>query len=213
MRKNIKNGYTLIEVLIVISIIGLITYLLTINISAARMKSRDAMRISDLDDFSGALALYYDQYRLYPCGDSFIETGAYPMFVDADVSCPFLDGMDDGVDCGIDSHEESAAYLSYCPNTQPLLLKRGIYSNNLYSNYNRREPLKKANVWYYYTALPSRKSYTIRVKLENNNDKMANDGGLCKCFYEVGPGKNDIKLLSPYSAPNKDDVKCKGPCP
>ncbi len=65
------RGFTLIELLVVIAIIGLLSAVVFASLSTARMKSRDARRISDLDQIKTALELYYDDHGYYPpsaCG-------------------------------------------------------------------------------------------------------------------------------------------------
>ena len=63
--KKIK-GFTLLELLVVIAIIGLLSTLAVVALGNARMKARDAKRISDLKQVSAALELYYDDNGHYP---------------------------------------------------------------------------------------------------------------------------------------------------
>lgn len=53
-----KNGFTLIEILVVIAIIGMILALAMPNFFAARQRARDAARKSDLKQIQKALELY-----------------------------------------------------------------------------------------------------------------------------------------------------------
>ena len=64
MRK--QRGFTLIELLVVIAIIGLLSTLAVVALNNARMKSRDAKRISDVKQVQTALELYYNDANLYP---------------------------------------------------------------------------------------------------------------------------------------------------
>jgi len=59
MKKNTK-GFTLIELLVVIAIIGLLATLSVVALSSARVKSRDARRVSDIKQIQTALELYAD---------------------------------------------------------------------------------------------------------------------------------------------------------
>ena len=56
MRK--QRGFTLIELLVVIAIIGLLSTLAVVALNNARMKSRDAKRVSDVKQIQTALELY-----------------------------------------------------------------------------------------------------------------------------------------------------------
>src|SRR5690348_6674967 len=66
MNETKNQGYTLLEILVVISIIGLLTATILVAVSSARSKSRDAVRISDMEQISRALDLYYDKHGNYP---------------------------------------------------------------------------------------------------------------------------------------------------
>lgn len=64
MRK--QKGFTLIELLVVIAIIGLLSTLAVVALNNARMKSRDAKRVSDIKQIQTALELYYNDANAYP---------------------------------------------------------------------------------------------------------------------------------------------------
>lgn len=64
--KNHKHGFTLIELMVVISIIGLMASVVLAAMSSARTKARDTQRIRDLQEISKAIELYYDKYGYYP---------------------------------------------------------------------------------------------------------------------------------------------------
>lgn len=66
-----KTGFTLIEVMVVISIISILTAVLYVNFSAARENSRDSVRQTDLKQLQLAVELYKAQNGEYPasgCG-------------------------------------------------------------------------------------------------------------------------------------------------
>src|SRR3989338_2064891 len=60
MKKNRKNGFTLLELLIVIAIIAILSVALVIVLNPAETlkKARDAQRISDLSTLKTAIGLY-----------------------------------------------------------------------------------------------------------------------------------------------------------
>lgn len=66
-----RSGFTLIEILVVIAIIGIILSILTVNFNEARKKSRDKARQSDLKSLQLAIESYRAQNGEYPaagCG-------------------------------------------------------------------------------------------------------------------------------------------------
>jgi prepilin-type N-terminal cleavage/methylation domain-containing protein len=67
--KNFKKrqlGFTLIELLVVIAIIGLLASVILIATTNARIKARDAKRISDIDVIAKGLELYFNLCASYP---------------------------------------------------------------------------------------------------------------------------------------------------
>lgn len=64
-KKN-KKGFTLVELLVVISIIGILSSLATVSVNIARVRARDAKRKADISQVRLALYLYYDDNLEYP---------------------------------------------------------------------------------------------------------------------------------------------------
>lgn len=65
-RSSKQAGFTLIELLVVIAIIGLLSTLAVVALNNARLKSRDAKRVSDVKQIQTALELYYNDANAYP---------------------------------------------------------------------------------------------------------------------------------------------------
>lgn len=61
-----RAGFTLVELLVVISIIGLLSSIVLTSVNSARAKARDARRITDLKQLQTAIELYYDANNQYP---------------------------------------------------------------------------------------------------------------------------------------------------
>lgn len=66
-----NKGFTLLELLVVIGIIGILVAIGTVSYSSAQMKSRDSRRRTDIESISKALEQYYaDNNGVYPTGES-----------------------------------------------------------------------------------------------------------------------------------------------
>ena len=65
-----KRGFTLVELLVVISIIGILATLVMANLNSARSRARDAQRKSDVRSIATALRLYFNDKGYYPSSNS-----------------------------------------------------------------------------------------------------------------------------------------------
>lgn len=68
MSKNIKNGFTLVEMVLVTVIIGIVAGIVIniIDIPRVQARSRDSKRIGDMKRIQTALELYFADNRVYP---------------------------------------------------------------------------------------------------------------------------------------------------
>ncbi|MCX6780774.1 MAG: type II secretion system protein [Candidatus Magasanikbacteria bacterium] len=67
MKKNFQpNGFTILELLIVLGVIGLLILFGSILLGTARERARDATRLSDLDITRRALEDYFHSNNRYP---------------------------------------------------------------------------------------------------------------------------------------------------
>lgn len=61
-----SHGFTIIELLVVITIIGTLASISLNTLNTARVKARDAKRKADLRSIATALEFYYDDHGYYP---------------------------------------------------------------------------------------------------------------------------------------------------
>lgn len=79
-----QKGFTLIELLVVIAIIGILTALITVNLTGLQQRGRDADRKGDLEKIRTALERYYGDLNEYPDSITFgsaLSTGSPPSVV------------------------------------------------------------------------------------------------------------------------------------
>lgn len=67
----VKKGFTLVELLVVISIIGVLAAIGLGSFTTAQMRGRDAQRKSDLKQISHSLEIYYSDHGSYPASITF----------------------------------------------------------------------------------------------------------------------------------------------
>ena len=65
-KNNNQKGFTLLELLVVIGIIGLLASVIVVNLTAARKKARDTKRIADVRNIQTAAESYYAKNGFYP---------------------------------------------------------------------------------------------------------------------------------------------------
>ncbi|MBI5733334.1 MAG: prepilin-type N-terminal cleavage/methylation domain-containing protein [Candidatus Kerfeldbacteria bacterium] len=71
------TGFTLVELLVVISIIALLSTLAIVALNSARQKSRDAKRVADIKQIQTGLEMYLDgtTTKVYPTAATAITLG------------------------------------------------------------------------------------------------------------------------------------------
>lgn len=67
--KSNRKGFTLIEILIVVAIIGILASIALVGLGGAREKARDSKRIAEIRQVQSALELYFTRCNIYP-GDA-----------------------------------------------------------------------------------------------------------------------------------------------
>lgn len=76
LHKRMQAGFTIIELLIVIAIIGILATLVLTNFQGAQAKGRDTTRKSDINSLYQKLEEYYNENGGYP--DGALSTALFP---------------------------------------------------------------------------------------------------------------------------------------
>ncbi|MBI2593520.1 prepilin-type N-terminal cleavage/methylation domain-containing protein [Candidatus Daviesbacteria bacterium] len=74
------RGFTLIELMITISIIAIISAIGLASYSQAQKLARDAKRKQDLRQVATALELYHQKNKRFPCTDGWVQSSDSPPF-------------------------------------------------------------------------------------------------------------------------------------
>lgn len=138
-----QNGFTLLEILVVVAIIALIGVFAAVAVNAARSKQRDATRIANVRQMQSALEDYFNETNSYPIGE-FIPLGDA-----AQSACLSLGGF--RADCSA----ESAVFLRFVPPT---------YGDGLDGLVACGDPARDA---FCYTQREQGDGYVIHFELEN----------------------------------------------
>jgi len=84
--ERIRNGFSLIELLVVVSIMGVLSTVLTANFMGMRERARDSQKIQDLSAMKSALRMYYNDFQHYPVGGGLDRSCFRCLSQDADFS-------------------------------------------------------------------------------------------------------------------------------
>jgi len=94
--KKREGGFTLIEIIVVVAIIGVIASVVLTTLNSSRAKTRDAKAKTELTQVRNALALYYSQNGTMPSPISVPVSPEGPAFLDVAsqlVTAGFLSGI------------------------------------------------------------------------------------------------------------------------
>jgi general secretion pathway protein G len=75
-RHSASRGFSLIELLIVVAIIGLVSAIAVPNLLNAIQRGRQARTVGDVRTISNALGMYLQDFMLYPIASSWVTFGS-----------------------------------------------------------------------------------------------------------------------------------------
>lgn len=154
-----KKGFTLVEILVVVGIVGLLGVLATVALTSARVRARDAKRLSDVVRTQMALELYFNDHNSYPVLAESTALGA------SGTACLSSDGFVPTCDATSES-----VYLARVPTTPETGLK---------------EMVQCSGVSDAYCYVGNASAYRIQFELETDNPEAKLVKGV-NCASESG---------------------------
>lgn len=155
-----KKGFTLLELLMVIMIIGILATVVVVNLTVSQKKARDSKRVADLQSIQSAVEMYRQTSGKLPGGTaSYYQSNYNPNWTLHKESQTAPDTADDDK-FAIDL----AAYLSSLP-IDPKNGKESI------------QPWTQDTTGLAYRYQQNGSKYKLDAGMETREDLVANDGG------------------------------------
>jgi prepilin-type N-terminal cleavage/methylation domain-containing protein len=149
MIKNERQGFTLIEILIVVAIIAILASVVLVGLGPTQQSGRDARRLSDLHEIQNALELFYN------------KCGFYPGSVDASGKC-------------VTTLPAGAAYPSGAASSQygGVAVNLAAGTSGLGLSTLPNDPTTNKSYLYRVSAASSPSQYMLEAQLENLNNSV-----------------------------------------
>jgi type II secretion system protein G len=140
-KRKIQGGFTLVELLVVITILGILATIGLVAFTSSQARARDAQRKSNLKEISSSLELFYSDYGKYPNSDSGKIVG-----------CSYNPANGSGTDCAWgtgDFTDGKTTYFQALP----------------------KDPVTNLHYYYNVVASSSNQAYQLFTYLENSQDQ------------------------------------------
>lgn len=144
--RNKIKGFTLVELLVVITILGILATIGLVAFASSQARGRDAQRKSDLKQIATALELFYSDYGIYPVSD----TGKIK-------ACPYSK-----------TNPELTATCSWGGTTAFEDIDANSNPKTIYFRVLPKDPSKNSS--YYYVTDTTLQKFQVFAHLENTQD-------------------------------------------
>jgi prepilin-type N-terminal cleavage/methylation domain-containing protein len=171
MRKSFryKLGFTIIELLTVVSIIGLMSSIVTSSLNSSRVKARDSLRLSQIREVEKALSLYYLNNGVYPLN-------TYGLIFDSSIPGNWSSMISDLNSANLIKATFSKADIKDVLHLSLAKVAFASAGGPMYYQCSIQDPLyKTADDYAYsygYITSGDRQKYKIRMYLENTNNPI-----------------------------------------
>ncbi len=107
--KNKQQGFTIVELLIVIVVIGILAALVVTTFSGIQQKARNTERETDIKAIHGQLEAYYAQNGRYPTLANVNDSGSSTAFVETNMKGLDRESLKDPKSTATDQYDLGAA--------------------------------------------------------------------------------------------------------